>query len=69
MVSFNQHIILSAEAQTFIGMLIVVLFLLVLAVLFVGVKVHQLIIVVQRQSEKLGVGDCVQARKVERKKE
>jgi Na+-transporting methylmalonyl-CoA/oxaloacetate decarboxylase gamma subunit len=69
MVSFDQHIILPAGTEFYIGVLILVLFLLVVAILFVGMMVYQLSIVIQRQSEMLGVDDDrAQARKVERKK-
>lgn len=69
MVYFDQHIIFPAKAQVYIGMLILVLFLLVVAVLYVGMMIHQLRIVIRRQIEMLGRSDCAQARKVEGKKE
>ena len=50
-------------------MLILVLFLLVLAVLYVSVKFHQLSIAIQMLNEMLEEGDRVKARKVEGKKE
>jgi hypothetical protein len=67
MVLFAQHIIFPMETQFYIGLLILVLFLLVLAILFVGVMIQNLVIVVQKQSEMLVLGDCAHARKVERK--
>jgi hypothetical protein len=69
MVYFNQHIIFPAGFQLYIGMLILALFLLVVAVLFVGRRIHQLSIAIRMQSEIWGVGDRAQARKMEGKKE
>jgi predicted Holliday junction resolvase-like endonuclease len=69
MVSFNQHIIFPAGSQIYMVILILVLTLLVLAVWFVGVGIRQLRNAIQMQSEMLRVGDRVQARKVEGKKE
>jgi len=68
MVQFNQQIILAAETQVYVSMLILVLLLLVLAVLFVGLKVHHLIIALQTQSKMLEAGDRVRARETEKKK-
>lgn len=69
MVYFDQHIVLTPETQVYIGVLVLVLLLLALALLFVGLKNHQLIMVVQTQSKMWIAGDGVQARKVERKNE
>jgi hypothetical protein len=69
MVYFDQHIIFPATTQVYIGILILVLFLLVLAVLYVGMMIHQLRIVIRRHIEMSGRSDCAQARKVEGKKE
>jgi hypothetical protein len=69
MVYFNQHIVLPAETQIYIGLLILLLFLLVAAVLFVGVEFYQLRIAIQQVNEILGVVIRLQARKVEGKKE
>jgi hypothetical protein len=55
MVSFDQHIVLSADAQFFISVLILVLILLVLAVVFVGRMIYQLSVAVRTQSEMLRV--------------
>ena len=69
MVYFDLPIIFPATTQVYIGILILALFLLVLAVLYVGMMIHQLRIVIRRQIEVLGRSDCAQARKVEGKKE
>jgi predicted Holliday junction resolvase-like endonuclease len=69
MVYFNHHVVLTEATQVYIGVLILVLFLLVLAVLYVGLKFHQLSIAVQMQNEMLEEGVRVQARKVEGKNE
>jgi hypothetical protein len=69
MVYFDQHIIFPAKAQVYIGILILVLFLLVVAVLFVGIMIYQLRIVIRMQIEMSGGSDRAQARKVEWKKE
>jgi hypothetical protein len=69
MVYFDHHIIFPAEAQVYISRLILVLFLLVVAVLFVGIMIYQLRIVIRMQIEMLGGSDRAQARKVEWKKE
>jgi hypothetical protein len=61
MVYFENRVILPGVTQVFIGMLIFVLFLLFLALLFVG---YQLSILVRTQSKVLGMDDRVQARKV-----
>jgi hypothetical protein len=69
MVYFNHHVVLTEATQVYIGVLILVLFLLVLAVLYVGLKFHQLSIAIQMQNEMLEEGVRVQARKVEGKNE
>jgi uncharacterized membrane protein len=70
MVSFDQRIVLAAETQFYIGILILVLLLLVVAVSFVGVMIYQLSVVIRRQSGMPGVNDSrAQARKGEGKKE
>jgi len=69
MVYFDQHIIFPAETQVYIGMLVLTLFLLVVAAVFVGIMMYRLSIDIRMQSETSGVGDRAQARKVEGKKE
>jgi uncharacterized membrane protein len=69
MVYFDQHIIFPPETQVYIGMLIITLFLLVVAAVFVGIMMYRLSIDIRMQSEMSGVGDRAQARKVEGKKE
>jgi hypothetical protein len=69
MVYFNQHVIFPAGFHFYVGMLILAIFLLVVAVLFVGTRIHQLSIAIRMQSEIWGVGDRAQARKMEGKKE
>jgi hypothetical protein len=69
MVYFNQHVVLTGATQVYISVLILVLFLLVLAVLYVGLKFHQLSIAIQMQNEMLEEGVRVQARKVGGKNE
>jgi hypothetical protein len=65
----DQHIIFPAEFQFYISNLTLALFLLVIAVLFVGVMINKLCIVIRMQNEILRVGDRAQARKIEGKKE
>jgi hypothetical protein len=65
----DQHIIFPTEFQFYISNLTLALFLLVIAVLFVGVMIAKLIIVIRMQNEILRVGDRAQARKIEGKKE
>ena len=67
MVYFDQHIILPAKTQGYVGMLILVLFLLVLAISFVGMMIYQLITVIQTHNEMLAAGNHVQARKEEKR--
>jgi len=69
MVYFDQHIVFPAETQFYLDMLILALFLLAVAIAFVGVMIYQLIVVVRMQSEIWEVGKRSQTRKVERKKE
>jgi cell division protein FtsL len=70
MVYFEQHIVLSPTTQVYIGMLILVLSVLVIAVFFAGVMLYRQNSAIRMQNEMLGVGDHVQARKAEgRKKE
>ena len=69
MVYFDQHIIFPAETQVYIGMLILTLFLLVVAAVFVGIMMYRLSVDIRVQNETSGVGDRPQARKVEGKKE
>lgn len=69
MVYFNQHIIFPIETQVYISMLILVLFLLVLAISFLGIMIYQLSIAIRIQSERLRMSDRVQARRVEGKEE
>jgi uncharacterized membrane protein len=69
MVYFDQHIIFPAETQVYIVMLILTLFLLVVAAVFVGIMMYRLSIDIRMQSEMSGVGDRAQARKAEGKKE
>jgi hypothetical protein len=68
MVNFHQHIILPARTQIYIGLLIFILCLPVIAVAFVGSMIYQLSVVIRGQTEMLraGVGDGVQAREMER---
>jgi hypothetical protein len=47
MVSIGTRVIFLAETQIYIGMLILVLFLLVLAVVFLSVRIYQLSIVIR----------------------
>jgi hypothetical protein len=67
MVQFNQQIVLAAETQVYIGMLILVLLLLVLAVVFCSLKIYDLIIALQKQSKMLEASARVQAREIEKK--
>jgi hypothetical protein len=67
MVQFNQQIVLAAETQVYIGMLILVLLLLVLAVVFCSLKIYDLIIALQTQSKLLEASARVRAREIEKK--
>lgn len=69
MVYFNQHIIFPIETRVYISMLILVLFLLVLAISFLGIMIYQLSIAIRIRSERLRMSDRVQARRVEGKEE
>ena len=69
MVSFDQHIVFPAGFQLYIGILILALFLLVVTVLLVSIRIHQLSIAIRMQSEISGVGHCAQARKMGGKKD
>lgn len=69
MVYFEQYIVFPAETQVYIGILILTLFLLVIAAVFVGMMMYRLSMDIRMQNETLGVGDRAQARKVEGKKQ
>lgn len=70
MVYFDQHIVLPAETQVYINIIILVLFLMVLAVAFLGVMMYQLSVSVRMQSEMLlGVSDRLMGKSGEAKKE
>jgi len=69
MVSFDQRLVFPAETQFYLGMLILILFLLAVAIAFLGVMIYQLIIVVRMRGEMWEVGDRAQTRKVGGKKE
>lgn len=69
MVHFDQHIVFPLGTQFYISMLTLVLFLLVVALVFVGIMIYQLSVAIRTQSETSGVDDHAQVRKMEGKQE
>ena len=76
MVHFEPNIVIPKETQVYINLLIVyvclltfVLFLLFIAVLFVGTMIYQLNVAIRMQSKMSRVDDREHARKAESKKE
>jgi hypothetical protein len=65
----NQHIVFDTATRVYISILTLVLTVLVLAILYVGRTIHRLNIVVEKWSERSEMGDRVQARRTEGKKE
>ncbi|KAF2714902.1 hypothetical protein K504DRAFT_457088 [Pleomassaria siparia CBS 279.74] len=69
MFTLGHNVILPDHVQAFIGLLILVLFLVFGAIVFLGFMILRLIELIQTLNETFIVGDSVKLRRVERKKE